>query len=39
VGLTSAAGQDDHRDLDEIGEYENFIEQMLLDVRHQVLPN
>jgi hypothetical protein len=37
-----AAGQDDRGDLDEIGEDENIIEQMLLEpleVRHHVLPN
>ena len=39
---SGAAGQDDRGDLDEIGEDENIIEQMLLElleVRHHVLPN
>jgi hypothetical protein len=39
---SGAAGQDDRGDLDEIGEDQNIIEQMLLDlleVRHHVLPN
>jgi hypothetical protein len=39
---SDAAGQDDGGDLDQIGEDEDFIEQMpleLLEMRHQVLPN
>ena len=39
---SGAAGQDDRGDLDEIGEDENIIEQMLLElleVCHHVLPN
>jgi hypothetical protein len=39
---SDAAGQDDGGDVDQIGEDENFIEQMsleLLEMRHHILPN